>query len=116
MSDQTEVIMPLMGEGITEATLVRWLKNPGEEVKKEEPLLEVSTDKVDTEIPAPASGFLVETFADEGATVEINAVIAHIAANPGAGASKAKSQPAKPAASPSKKAAATSAGAPTPAA
>lgn len=77
----TEVLMPLMGEGITEATLVKWLKKPGEAVKKEEPLLEISTDKVDTEIPAPASGFLVETFAKDGETVAVNAVIAHIAAD-----------------------------------
>lgn len=81
MSDTNfEVIMPLMGEGINEATLVRWLKKPGEEVKKDEPLLEVSTDKVDTEIPAPASGFLVTTLVDAGATVPINAVIAVIGA------------------------------------
>lgn len=75
----TEVLMPLMGEGITEATLVKWLKKPGDKITKEEPLLEVSTDKVDTEIPAPASGTLLETFAAEGATVAINSVIAHIA-------------------------------------
>jgi 2-oxoglutarate dehydrogenase E2 component (dihydrolipoamide succinyltransferase) len=78
----TEVLMPLMGEGITEATLVKWLKKPGEEVKKEEPLLEVSTDKVDTEIPSPAAGFVTATFAKEGDTVAINSVIAHIAASP----------------------------------
>jgi len=76
----TEVLMPLMGEGITEATLVKWLKKPGELVKKEEPLLEVSTDKVDTEIPSPATGLLVQTFAADGETVDINTVIAHIAA------------------------------------
>lgn len=77
----TEVIMPLMGEGITEATLVKWLKKPGEPVKKDEPLLEVSTDKVDTEIPAPASGFLIQTLASDGDMVQVNAVIAHIAAD-----------------------------------
>ena len=82
MSDQlTEVLMPLMGEGITEATLVKWLKKPGEAVAKSEPLLEVSTDKVDTEIPAPAGGFLIKTFAADGDTIAINAVIAHIAAS-----------------------------------
>lgn len=82
----TEVLMPLMGEGITEATLVKWLKKPGEEVKKEEPLLEVSTDKVDTEIPSPAAGFVTATFAKEGDTVAINSVIAHIAATQPSGA------------------------------
>jgi len=76
----TEVLMPLMGEGITEATLVKWLKNPGDSVKKEEPLLEVSTDKVDTEIPSPAAGFLIETFAQNGETVPIHKVIAILAA------------------------------------
>lgn len=86
----TEVLMPLMGEGITEATLVRWLKKPGESVRQEEPLLEVSTDKVDTEIPAPASGFVIATFANEGETVAVNSVIAHIAAT----ATTAKAAPA----------------------
>ncbi len=80
MSDNvTEVLMPLMGEGITEATLVKWLKKPGDAIAKAEPLLEVSTDKVDTEIPAPAAGFLTQTFAKDGEVVAINAVIAHIA-------------------------------------
>jgi 2-oxoglutarate dehydrogenase E2 component (dihydrolipoamide succinyltransferase) len=79
MSPQvTEVILPSMGEGIAEATLTKWLKNPGEPVQKDEPLLQVSTDKVDTEIPAPASGTLLKTTAIEGATVEVNATIAWI--------------------------------------
>ena len=76
----TEVLMPLMGEGVTEATLVKWLKQPGDEVRKEEPLLEVSTDKVDTEIPSPAAGFVTATFAKEGETVTVNSVIAVISA------------------------------------
>lgn len=79
MSTQvTEVILPSMGEGIAEATLVKWLKKPGESVAKDEPLLEVSTDKVDTEIPAPASGTLLKTTAIEGATIEVNATIGWI--------------------------------------
>ncbi len=77
-SEVTEVILPSMGEGIAEATLVKWLKKPGESVSKDEPLLEVSTDKVDTEIPAPASGTLLKTIALEGATVEVNATIGWI--------------------------------------
>jgi 2-oxoglutarate dehydrogenase E2 component (dihydrolipoamide succinyltransferase) len=97
MAEQlTEVLMPLMGEGITEATLVRWLKKPGEAVRKEEPLLEVSTDKVDTEIPAPAAGVLLETLAADGDTVPINAVIAHIGAagtKPAANGAAAKAKP-----------------------
>jgi 2-oxoglutarate dehydrogenase E2 component (dihydrolipoamide succinyltransferase) len=81
MSEQIEILMPSMGEGITEATLVKWLKKKGDEVRKDEPLLEVSTDKVDTEIPSPASGFLLETTAAEGETVSVNAVIAFLGEN-----------------------------------
>lgn len=73
-----EVLLPSMGEGIAEATLVKWLKKPGDVVKKDDPLLEVSTDKVDTEIPSPASGTLLETVAKEGSTVSVNATIAWI--------------------------------------
>ncbi len=93
MTTSTEVLMPSMGEGITAATLVKWLKKVGEEVQKNEPLLEVSTDKVDTEIPAPASGFVVELFAKDGDEVAVNAVIATIAAEKGAAGAKAS--PAK---------------------
>jgi len=64
-----EVILPLMGEGVNEATLVKWLKNVGQPVKKDEPLFEVSTDKVDTEIPSPATGVLAELIARDGQTV-----------------------------------------------
>ena len=73
-----EVLLPSMGEGVAEATVVKWLKKPGEAVNKDEPLLEVSTDKVDTEIPAPASGTLLKTNALEGATVEVNQTIGWI--------------------------------------
>lgn len=111
--ETTEVLMPSMGEGITEATLVKWLKKIGEPVTKEEPLLEVSTDKVDTEIPAPASGFLVELLATEGAAVAVNSVIAVIGGEgvkAGAKAASASTQapaPAKSSASASAKAAST---------
>lgn len=74
----TEVLLPSMGEGVAEATVVKWLKKPGDTVNKDEPLLEVSTDKVDTEIPAPASGTLLKTNALEGATVEVNQTIGWI--------------------------------------
>ena len=82
MSDQTEVLMPLMGEGVNEATLIKWLKNKGDKVAKDEPLLEVSTDKVDTEIPAPAEGYLIHIAAQEGETVEVDQVLAALAADP----------------------------------
>jgi pyruvate dehydrogenase E2 component (dihydrolipoamide acetyltransferase) len=82
--DLKEMIMPLMGEGIIEATLIKWLKNPGDRINQDEPLLEVSTDKVDTEIPAPASGFLLGTFAKAGDIVPVNTIIAYISKNPDA--------------------------------
>jgi 2-oxoglutarate dehydrogenase E2 component (dihydrolipoamide succinyltransferase) len=73
-----DVRMPQMGEGIAEATLVKWLKKPGDKIAKDEPLLQVSTDKVDTEIPAPAEGILSEVLIGEGRTVAVNEVIARI--------------------------------------
>ncbi len=98
----TEVFMPLMGEGIKEATLVRWLKKSGDKIEKDEPLLEVSTDKVDTEIPSPASGYLTATLAQEGKVVAVNDIIAHIADAMGetAGASGPKPKAASPSAAP----------------
>jgi pyruvate dehydrogenase E2 component (dihydrolipoamide acetyltransferase) len=72
----TNVIMPQMGESIAEGTLTKWLKKPGEAVKRDEPLFEISTDKVDAEIPAPASGVLLEVLVEEGKTVPINTVVA----------------------------------------
>ncbi len=79
-----DVEMPQMGEGITEGTIVRWLKQPGDFVKKDEPLLEVSTDKVDTEVPSPYEGKLVEILAAENETVEVGRVIARLEAEAGA--------------------------------
>ena len=98
-NDTTEVLMPLMGEGITEATLVKWLKKPGDQVRQEEPLLEVSTDKVDTEIPSPASGVLAEVLVGDGSTVEVNKVIAIIRS----GASATSSAPTRVTAQPQAK-------------
>lgn len=94
-NDTTEVLMPLMGEGITEATLVKWLKKPGEQVHLEEPLLEVSTDKVDTEIPSPASGVLTEILVSDGTTVEVNKVIAIIRSSASGSAASATSTPSR---------------------
>jgi pyruvate dehydrogenase E2 component (dihydrolipoamide acetyltransferase) len=74
----TDVVMPQMGESIVEGTLTRWLKKPGEKVERDEPLFEISTDKVDTEIPSPAAGTLVEILVKEGTTVSINTVVARI--------------------------------------
>ncbi|HEU4386503.1 MAG TPA: dihydrolipoamide acetyltransferase family protein [Blastocatellia bacterium] len=86
-----EVKMPQMGESIAEGTIVRWLKQVGDSVKRDEPLFEISTDKVDAEIPAPASGVLTEIKVKEGETVAINTVVAVI---DGAGATPAAKEPA----------------------
>ena len=74
----TDVVMPQMGESITEGTLTRWLKKTGEKVERDEPLFEISTDKVDTEIPSPVAGVLGEVLVQEGTTVAINSVVARI--------------------------------------
>ena len=81
----TDVIMPQMGESIFEGTITKWLKKPGEAVRRDEPLFEISTDKVDAEIPSPASGVLHDIKVQEGATVQVNTVVATIDAD-GAGA------------------------------
>src|SRR5215475_7822177 len=72
----TEVNLPELGESVTEGTVTRWLKQIGDEVAVDEPLLEVSTDKVDTEIPSPVAGTLLEIKANEDDTVEVGAVLA----------------------------------------
>ena len=76
----TDVIMPQMGESIAEGTITKWLKNVGDKVDRDEPLFEISTDKVDAEIPAPASGVLKEIRVEAGATVAINTVVGIIGA------------------------------------
>jgi 2-oxoglutarate dehydrogenase E2 component (dihydrolipoamide succinyltransferase) len=82
----TEVVMPQMGESIVEGTLTKWLKKPGDHVERDEPLFEISTDKVDTEIPSPAAGTLREVLVEEGKTVGINTVVARIEDGAGNGA------------------------------
>jgi pyruvate dehydrogenase E2 component (dihydrolipoamide acetyltransferase) len=77
----TDVVMPQMGESIAEGTIVKWLKKPGDKVERDEPLLEISTDKVDAEIPSPSSGTLTEIIAQEGQTVAVNSVVARIGAD-----------------------------------
>ncbi len=96
----TDVIMPQMGESIFEGTITKWLKKPGDKVERDEPLFEISTDKVDAEIPAPAAGVLKEIKVGEGQTVPIQTVVAVIDAAGGAAAvapAPAKESPAKPA-------------------
>jgi pyruvate dehydrogenase E2 component (dihydrolipoamide acetyltransferase) len=104
----TDIIMPQMGESIVEGTITKWLKKPGDKVQRDEPLFEISTDKVDAEIPAPASGVLQEIKVTEGTTVGVNTVVGTIAVDGEAAAPvKAAPVPEKPAAekpSPEKKA------------
>ena len=96
----TDVIMPQMGESIFEGTITKWLKQPGEKVQRDEPLFEISTDKVDAEIPAPASGTLQDIKVQAGTTVQVNTVVGTIAEEGAAASAPAPAaQPAKPAAS-----------------
>src|SRR6202047_1616502 len=89
----TDIIMPQMGESIVEGTITKWLKKPGDKVQRDEPLFEISTDKVDAEIPAPASGVLQEIKVAEGTTVGINTVVGSISVD-GEAAAPAKATPA----------------------
>ena len=87
-----DVVMPQMGESIVEGTLTKWLKKAGDHVERDEPLFEISTDKVDAEIPSPAGGVLTEIRAKEGETVAVNSVVAVIGA-----AGDRAAQPSRPA-------------------
>ncbi|MFJ8019612.1 2-oxoglutarate dehydrogenase, E2 component, dihydrolipoamide succinyltransferase [Streptomyces sp. NPDC096311] len=111
----TDVVLPALGESVTEGTVTRWLKEVGEEVAEDEPLLEVSTDKVDTEIPAPVAGVLLEIVVGEDETAEVGAKLAVIGA-PGAApaAAPAPAAPAPAAAAPAPAAPAAPAPAPAP--
>jgi pyruvate dehydrogenase E2 component (dihydrolipoamide acetyltransferase) len=103
----TDVVMPQMGESIVEGTLTKWLKKPGEHVERDEPLFEISTDKVDTEIPSPTAGVLKEVLVEEGKTVAISTVVGRIDESAGNGASA-------PAPAATKQAAATAPSTPAP--
>ncbi|MGP8247019.1 MAG: dihydrolipoamide acetyltransferase family protein [Bryobacteraceae bacterium] len=96
----TDVVMPQMGESIVEGTLTKWLKKPGQRVERDEPLFEISTDKVDTEIPSPAAGVVSEVLVEEGKTVGINTVVARIEEGGAAAAAPAASAAAEPPAPP----------------
>jgi pyruvate dehydrogenase E2 component (dihydrolipoamide acetyltransferase) len=102
----TDVVMPQMGESIVEGTLTKWLKKAGDRVERDEPLFEISTDKVDTEIPSPAAGTLAEVMVEEGKTVGINTIVARIdeggtpAAQPAAKPEPAAAAPSPPAPKP----------------
>src|SRR5437762_888026 len=100
----TDIIMPQMGESIVEGTITKWLKKPGDKVQRDEPLFEISTDKVDAEIPAPASGVLQDIKVSEGTTVQVNTVVGTIATDgeSAAAASKPVAAP-QPAPAPAEK-------------
>src|ERR687886_1648890 len=89
----TDVVMPQMGESIAEGTIVRWIKKVGDKVDRDEPLFEISTDKVDAEIPSPAAGVVSEIRVKEGETVPVNSVVAVIG---GAGERAAVEPPQPP--------------------
>ncbi|MBV9879880.1 MAG: 2-oxoglutarate dehydrogenase, E2 component, dihydrolipoamide succinyltransferase [Gemmatirosa sp.] len=111
---RVDVIMPQMGESIAEGTLSRWLKKIGDEVKRDEPIFEISTDKVDAEIPAPNAGILAEISVSEGQTVAVGTVVARLETDKAAFVAGAAPSPvAAPAASPAASAAASDASAAT---
>nr|BFF11305.1 hypothetical protein GCM10025699_26080 [Microbacterium flavescens] len=87
----TSVVLPALGESVTEGTVTRWLKQVGDTVQADEGLLEISTDKVDTEIPSPVSGVIEEILVQEDETVEVGAILAKI--GDGSGAAEAAPQP-----------------------
>src|SRR4051812_1018819 len=89
----TNVVMPQMGESIAEGTIVRWIKKVGDSVDRDEPLFEISTDKVDAEIPSPGAGVLREIKVKEGETVPVNSVVAVIGAAGEAAATPAAGVP-----------------------
>ena len=92
---QTEVVMPQMGVSVSEGTITKWLRQVGDSIGRDEPLLEISTDKVDTEVPSPAEGVVTQILVQEGETVEVGTVLATIAPP---GAEVAPAAPAEPAA------------------
>src|ERR1043166_7897996 len=91
-----DVVMPQMGESIAEGTLSRWIKQVGDPVKRDEPIFEISTDKVDAEIPSPAAGGLAEILVSEGQTVAVQTVVAKIETEAGAAAASATAAPTAP--------------------
>ena len=91
-----DVVMPQMGVSVSEGTVTKWLKNPGDAVEADEPLLEISTDKVDTEVPSPGSGVLREILVQEGETVEVGTVLARIGGDSAAAAPPQEAPPLPP--------------------
>src|SRR3954447_17715387 len=110
-----DVVMPQMGVSVSEGTITRWLKQEGEHIEADEPLLEISTDKVDTEVPSPASGTLTQIFVQEGETVEVGTKLAQIGGAASGGAAGAPAPEAEAPPQPATQEAAQEADAPSPA-
>ena len=91
-----DVTMPQLGETVTEGTITKWFKQVGEKIDVDEPLFEVSTDKVDSEVPSPVSGFVTEILVPEGETVDVGTRLAVVSSEPAAGNGAAASAPAEP--------------------
>ncbi len=92
-----DVVMPQMGVSVSEGTVTRWLKNVGDTVQADEPLLEISTDKVDTEVPSPGTGVLQEILVQEGETVDVGTLVARIGPADGVAAAAPATPPPLPA-------------------
>jgi pyruvate dehydrogenase E2 component (dihydrolipoamide acetyltransferase) len=110
-----DIVMPQMGESIFEGTITKWLKKPGDKVERDEPLFEISTDKVDAEIPSPSAGVLKEIKVGEGQTVPIQTIVGVIDAAGSGAAAPSPAKPAAPAPAPAKAPVATAPAAPRPA-
>src|ERR671928_2228944 len=94
-TEAIDVVMPQMGVSVSEGTITKWLKQQGEQVEADEPLLEISTDKVDTEVPSPGSGVLTEILVQEGQTVDVGTKLAVIGGD-GAGAAAPQQEETPP--------------------
>ena len=95
-----DVVMPQMGVSVSEGTVTKWLKNPCDAVDADEPLLEISTDKVDTEVPSPGAGVLSEILVQEGQTVDVGTVLGRIGGEPGGTPPAQEEPPPEPATQP----------------
>ena len=96
----TDILVPALGESVTEATVAQWLKKPGEAVAQDEPLVELETDKVTLEVPAAGPGVLLESLVEEGETVEVGAILGRLGEGGGASAPAAASPAAAPESAP----------------
>src|SRR5204862_3382925 len=99
-TEAIDVVMPQMGVSVSEGTITRWLKQEGEQVEADEALLEISTDKVDTEVPSPASGTLTQILVQEGETVDVGTKLGQIGGSATAEAPAPESAPPEPEAAP----------------